>query len=197
MNAKRNAKSPMGKVLLSLAVILGFAGYAISSQGSKSTYVAAVAGGAGDSGAAPAAPAPAPAAGAGDSSVPAPSSPSPRSAPPPPQPSVPPPAPVPVTAPVHRSGYADGTYTGSVADAYYGLVQVSVTISNGAINDVSFLKYPNDRQTSIEVNSQAMPILKSEAISAQSARVDAVSGATETSGAFRESLSAALAQARG
>lgn len=91
--------------------------------------------------------------------------------------------------------YKNGTYTGSVADAFYGNIQVQVVISGGKITDVIFLQYPNDRNTSIEINSQAMPMLKQEAIAAQSAQVDGVSGATATSGAFIQSLSSALQQA--
>lgn len=91
--------------------------------------------------------------------------------------------------------YRDGTYTGSVADAYYGYIQVRAVIQQGKIADVAFLQYPNDRRTSIEINSQALPLLKVEAIQAQSAQVDIVSGATDSSIAFRESLASALAQA--
>jgi uncharacterized protein with FMN-binding domain len=91
--------------------------------------------------------------------------------------------------------YKDGEYTGDAANAFYGNIQVKAIIQNGQISDVQFLKYPNDRQTSVEINTQAMPLLKSEAISAQSARVDIVSGATDSSQAFIQSLSAALAKA--
>lgn len=94
-----------------------------------------------------------------------------------------------------RGPYRDGTYTGSVADAYYGNVQVQATIQNGFITDVQFLDYPQDRGTSIYINSQATPLLRQEAIQTQNAQVDTVSGATETSGAFRQSLGSALSQA--
>jgi len=91
--------------------------------------------------------------------------------------------------------YKNGTYTGSVADAFYGNIQVQVVISGGKITDVIFLQSPNDRSTSIEINSQAMPLLKQEAIQAQSAQVSGVSGATASSGAFIQSLQSALQQA--
>jgi len=91
--------------------------------------------------------------------------------------------------------YKDGTYTGSVADAFYGNVQVSVTISGGKITDVKFLQYPNTHQTSVIINQQAMPYLQQEAIQAQSSNVQVISGATFTSQAFQQSLQAALAQA--
>lgn len=92
-------------------------------------------------------------------------------------------------------GYKDGTYTGDVADAFYGNVQVQVAISGGKITDVTFLQYPNDRSTSQMINSQAMPLLQQETIQAQSAQIDGVSGATETTRAFIESLGVALQKA--
>ncbi len=92
--------------------------------------------------------------------------------------------------------YKDGQYTGPSTDAYYGNVQVKVTVSGGQVADVQFLDYPQDRGTSVYINSQAMPILKSEAIQMQTAPVDAVSGATYTSQAFNQSLASALSQAR-
>lgn len=104
----------------------------------------------------------------------------------------PPPAPVPKPAGL----YKDGSYVGAAADAFYGTVQVQATVSNGRIVDVGFLQYPNDREHSLLINEQAMPYLKQEAIQAQSANVDIVSGATDTSEAFRASLASALSQAR-
>lgn len=104
--------------------------------------------------------------------------------------------PTPVSAPKPKGQYTDGTYTGSVADAYYGNVQVRATISGGKIVDVQFLQYPNDRGTSREINAQAIPLLKTEALRVQSANVNGVSGASDTSAAFRESLTVALAQAK-
>lgn len=95
-----------------------------------------------------------------------------------------------------KSIYKDGSYIGDVTDAYYGNVQVKAIIQGGKITDVQFLDYPHDRGTSREINSQAMPYLTSEAIQAQSAQVDIVSGATQTSLAFRQSLQSALAKAK-
>ncbi len=92
--------------------------------------------------------------------------------------------------------YVDGTYTGRPADAYYGIVQIQATIQNGKLAGVKFLRYPNDRSTSRFINGQAMPILQSEAVNAQNANVDIVSGATETSMAFQQSLANTLAQAK-
>ena len=82
-----------------------------------------------------------------------------------------------------------------MADAYYGNVQVQAVISGGKITAVNFLQYPNDRSNSIRINTQAMPYLQQEAIQAQSAQVDGVSGASATSAAFVQSLTVALNQA--
>lgn len=98
--------------------------------------------------------------------------------------------------PMMGTRYKDGEYTGSVEDAYYGSVQVQVTVSGGKITNVQFLDYPHDRRTSQEINSQAMPALQAEAIQAQSANVDIVSGATATSEAFIQSLQSALSKAQ-
>lgn len=95
-----------------------------------------------------------------------------------------------------KAKYKDGHYVGVSADAFYGNIQVAATVSGGKLTDVTFLQYPNDRETSIEINTQAMPFLKEEALAAQSANVDIISGATDSSGAFRVSLASALSQAK-
>jgi len=92
--------------------------------------------------------------------------------------------------------YKDGTYTGSSADAFYGTIQVQATISSGKITNVQFLQYPSDNGHSIAVNQQADPLLAQEAIQAQSSNVNIVSGATDSSQAFQQSLADALSQAK-
>jgi uncharacterized protein with FMN-binding domain len=91
--------------------------------------------------------------------------------------------------------YKDGEYVGDVADAFYGYIQVKAVVENGQLSDVQFLQYPNDRQQSILINRYAMPILRQEALQAQTARVDVVSGATDSSFAFIQSLTSALSKA--
>ncbi len=92
--------------------------------------------------------------------------------------------------------YADGEYIGPITDAFYGTVQIKAIVRGGKLADVQFLSFPNDRENSQYINSIAVPQLRSEAIVAQSANVDIVSGATATSQAFIESLSSALAAAK-
>ena len=106
------------------------------------------------------------------------------------------PTPTPAPAPKPKGQYADGTYTGTPADAYYGTIQVQAVVTNGKLSDVIFLQYPNDRRTSIYINEQAMPLLKQEAIQAQSANVSGVSGASDSSLAFVQSLGSALSKAK-
>lgn len=96
---------------------------------------------------------------------------------------------------VAAHGYADGVYTGPAADAYYGIIQIQALVQGGRLTALKVLKYPNDRRTSISINRQALPMLRDEAISAQSADVDIISGATLTSRAFIQSLGGALKKA--
>lgn len=93
--------------------------------------------------------------------------------------------------------YRDGTFKGTDANAYYGRVQVEAVIKGGQIAAINILDYPGDRRTSRYINAQALPMLEQEVIQAQSASIDAVSGATLTSEAFVQSLDAALAAATG
>jgi uncharacterized protein with FMN-binding domain len=102
--------------------------------------------------------------------------------------------PTPTTAP--GAQYKNGSYTGSVADAHWGYIQVQAIIQNGKITDVQFVQYPNDRNRSIEINQYADPQLTSEAVQAQSANVDVITGATDSSEAFIQSLTDALSQAK-
>lgn len=91
--------------------------------------------------------------------------------------------------------YKDGTYDGDTENAFYGNVQVAVTVSGGKITTVTFLQQPDDSANSQDINGQAVPLLKQEAIKAQNAHVNVVSGATQTSDAFAQSLASALQKA--
>ena len=91
--------------------------------------------------------------------------------------------------------YRDGSFTGPAYNTYYGPVQVQVTVQNGRVVAVDVPVYPADRRASQRINGRALPMLESEVISAQSARVNIISGATLTSDAYLRSLNAALADA--
>ncbi len=90
------------------------------------------------------------------------------------------------------SGGTSGTYTGDVSDTAYGPVQVSVTLSHGRITAVKALRTPSDRPRSRQIAADAVPRLTQEALSAQNAHIDAVSGATYTSEGYTRSLQSAL-----
>ena len=81
-----------------------------------------------------------------------------------------------------------GTFTGDAINTKFGPVQVQVTES--VVTQVPW----NDHKDQ-EINSRAVPILNAEAVSAQSADIDMVSGATYTSQAYIASLQSALDQA--
>lgn len=89
-----------------------------------------------------------------------------------------------------------GTFTGNVIDTRYGPVQVSVTMSAGRMTAVEVLRLPTENRRDREIASYAVPRLTDEAIGAQSAEIDAVSGATYTSEGYIRSLQSALDEAR-
>lgn len=91
--------------------------------------------------------------------------------------------------------YKDGTYTGTATSTQWGDVQVQITISGGKLTKINVLSSPDTEQKSVKINEQALPTYKSEAIKAQSASIQQISGATETYKGFTGSLQDALNQA--
>jgi uncharacterized protein with FMN-binding domain len=88
------------------------------------------------------------------------------------------------------------TVTGAAADTRYGPVQLQVTFSGTKITNISVLEYPAESGRDQQINDYALPILNQEAIAAQSASIDAVSGATFTSDGYMQSLQSAIDKAR-
>jgi uncharacterized protein with FMN-binding domain len=86
------------------------------------------------------------------------------------------------------------TITGPVVSNGWGPIQVTVTVKGTQLTAVGVPVIPQDGRSQF-INSRAVPILTQEALQAQSAQVDSVSGATDTSYAFMQSLAAALQQA--
>ena len=86
------------------------------------------------------------------------------------------------------------TIVGSSVQTRYGPVQVSVTFTAGQITDVQALQVPGGHHESVQINARATPILAQEVVSAQSAQIDTVSGATYTSEAYAESVQSAIDQ---
>ncbi|MCX5089032.1 FMN-binding protein [Streptomyces sp. NBC_00365] len=84
------------------------------------------------------------------------------------------------------------TVTGDTVQTRWGPVQVRITLKNGKITDVTAVSYPSDNPRDKEINSYALPQLRREALAAQSASIDSVSGASYTSDGYKQSLQSAL-----
>ena len=104
------------------------------------------------------------------------------------------------------------SFTGAPAGAgRWGDVQVTIVIKRTTttnlatkrstvvrkIASVSVPVYPDHTDRSIFINRQALPLLIQETLQAQSASIDLVSGATDTSSAFQQSLQAAILSSKG
>ena len=93
------------------------------------------------------------------------------------------------------SSSATAAYKGSVVQTRWGPVQVQIAVSAGKITAVDVLQYPQSNGKDQQINAYALPILVQDTLSAQSANIDMVSGATVTSGGYVQSLQAALDEA--
>jgi len=85
-----------------------------------------------------------------------------------------------------------GTATGDSVATRYGNAQVRVTVKDGKIVQIDALQLQANDPRSVQISSTAAPILQQEALAAQTAGVDAVSGATYTSASYTQSLQSAL-----
>lgn len=91
--------------------------------------------------------------------------------------------------------YRDGTYKGKASSNPYESITVAVTISGSRIADAT-ATVNGGNFFSKSITSQAVQQLKGDVISAQSAKVSTVSGATYSSMSYLTSLQSALDQAR-
>lgn len=96
-------------------------------------------------------------------------------------------APAPATG-----GVTDGTFDGAVINTRYGAQQVQVVVAGGKLTDVVVLQTQTADRKSQQISSRANPILREEALTAQSAKIANVSGATYTSQSYMQSLQSAL-----
>jgi len=85
-------------------------------------------------------------------------------------------------------------FTGHVANTVYGPVQVQLIVRNNEIVKVAVLQQPTNTIHDIQIGRFAFPELISETLKAQSAKIDAVSGASYTSAGYIQSLQSALDQ---
>lgn len=84
------------------------------------------------------------------------------------------------------------TVTGGEVQTRWGPVQVEVTVAGGKVTEVTAVEYPTENPRDQQINSYALPRLRTEALAAQSADIDTVSGATYTSDGYQQSLQSAL-----
>jgi len=87
----------------------------------------------------------------------------------------------------------DGTFTGNAVDVGYGIVQVKIVVSNGKITEASAVQAPSGR--SQRFTDYAVPNLRQQTLSANSAAINGVSGASYTSYGWYKSLISALQKA--
>ena len=99
------------------------------------------------------------------------------------------------TAGQAAGGYIDGTYTGAAYSNEFGSWTVTVTITDGQITDVTASTTAQDHHSQ-GINTQAVPRLRTQVLTAQSAHVDTISDATLTSKSYLSSLQSALDEAR-
>jgi uncharacterized protein with FMN-binding domain len=88
------------------------------------------------------------------------------------------------------------TFKGPTEDTRHGPVQVSIVVKSKKIVNVKASIAPNEDGRSPFLQTRAVPLLKQEVLTAQSSKIDEISGATETSDAYIQSLQSAIKKAR-
>jgi len=91
-----------------------------------------------------------------------------------------------------RSVETTRSAVGSDIEYQYGDIELKVTMTAGKITDVTVVKQDVDDSHSAQINRYALPELRSEALQAQSAKIDGVSGASYISAAYEQSLQSAI-----
>ena len=84
------------------------------------------------------------------------------------------------------------TVTGKVANTAYGPVRIELVVKSHKIVKVAVLEQPTNTIHDIQIGEFAFPKLISETLTAQNAKVDAVSGASYTSAGYIASLQSAV-----
>jgi hypothetical protein len=98
----------------------------------------------------------------------------------------------PATAPGQGDTAGARIITGNVANTIYGPVQIQAAVKAGKIIKVTILQQPSTTAHDLQIGAFAFPQLEAETLSAQSAKIDMVSGATYTSGGYIQSLQSAI-----
>ncbi len=99
------------------------------------------------------------------------------------------------SAPVSAGSGTGSAVTGDAIATPYGPTQVQVTLHAGKIVKVTVLQHTDDGINSQMIDGHALPLLNREALTAQSAKIDTVSGASYTSAGYIKSLQSALDKA--
>lgn len=100
---------------------------------------------------------------------------------------------VPATTSSSVASSASRTATGPVVNYYYGQLSVKVSASGTRITGITIATLSDGGNPySAYVDHAALPMLQREAMSAQSAKIQGVSGASYTSAGFAQSLQGAL-----
>ena len=100
------------------------------------------------------------------------------------------------TAPIPAGMHlVDGDYLSAIQGYEWGDLQVKLTVHDGQIRAAVLTLYPDHRTESLDISKRAAPILNSEVVKTQQAKVDIVSAATDTSDAFREAVASVLTKA--
>jgi len=94
-----------------------------------------------------------------------------------------------------QSPTGDGIFTGDTSSTRYGPVQVEITVTGRSISDIRVIQCPTASRRDQMICQQALPYLVNQSLAAQSANVDAVSGATFTSDGYKQSLQSAIDKA--
>ncbi len=88
---------------------------------------------------------------------------------------------------------ANRVVLGKAYDVSYGVVQLKVTFTGTRITDITPVSLPEGGRSG-DISQYAAPQLRTEALSAQSAQIDSVSGASYTSAGYAMSLQSAIDQ---
>ena len=100
------------------------------------------------------------------------------------------------SAPVSAGSGTGTAVSGDVISTGYGPTQVQITLNAGKIVKVTVLQHTDDGVNSQMIDGRALPLLNNETLTAQSAKINAVSGASYTSAGYIKSLQSALDKAR-
>jgi uncharacterized protein with FMN-binding domain len=99
------------------------------------------------------------------------------------------------SSPKKQAAAKPKTVVGPTVSTQYGPVQVAATVSGNQLQDVRALVLPSGDGRTNDISAQAGPLLRQEAMAAQSAQINTISGASYTSDGYRRSLQAALDRA--